>query len=98
MTNDLYAIRTFYFKYKSNFKIETNNNKNWNVWITYHLINNICINVRPNDAKKKVELITQQLAAQKITQKEVLPIEHCILEEIESNDRAIVITVTHVSI
>ncbi|XP_060863705.1 LOW QUALITY PROTEIN: probable ATP-dependent RNA helicase spindle-E [Metopolophium dirhodum] len=51
--------------------------------------------LKPNDAKKKVELITQQLAAQKITQKEVLPIEHCILEEIESNDRAIVITVTH---
>lgn len=84
--------------FKSNFKLETNNDKNWNVCITYHLINNICINVRPNDAKKKIELITQQLAAQEITQKEVLPIEHCILEEIESNNRAIIITVTYVSI
>jgi len=87
-----------FVNFKSNFKIETNNNENWNVCITYHLINNICINVRPNDAKKKVELITQQLAAQEITQKEVLPIERCILEDIESNNRAIVITVTYVSI
>lgn len=36
--------------------------------------------------------------AQEITQKEVLPIQHCILEEIESNNKAIVITVTYVSI
>ncbi|XP_025201691.1 probable ATP-dependent RNA helicase spindle-E [Melanaphis sacchari] len=48
--------------------------------------------LRPNDAKKKMELITQQMAAQKITCKEVLPIQHCILEEIESNNRVIVIT------
>jgi len=98
LTNDLYAICKFYFKYKSNFILETNNNKNRNVWITYHLINIICINFRPNDAKKKLELITQQLATQEITQKEVLPIEHCILEEIKSNNRAIVIEVTYVSI
>lgn len=63
-----------------------------------HLSFNCCINVRPNDAKKKVELITQQMAAQEITHKEISPIEHCILEEIESNDRAIAITVTYVSI
>ncbi|XP_026807070.1 probable ATP-dependent RNA helicase spindle-E [Rhopalosiphum maidis] len=50
--------------------------------------------LKPNDAKKKVELITQQMAAQKIFHKEVLPIQHCILEEIESNNRAIVIMVT----
>jgi len=61
------------------------------------LSNTIYINNRPIDAKKKVELITQQMAAQKIFHKEVLPIQHCILEEIESNNRAIVIIVTFVS-
>jgi len=45
-----------------------------------------------------MELITQQMAAQETTQKEVLPIQRCVLEEIESNNRAIVITVTYVSI
>jgi len=37
------------------------------------------------------------MAAQKITCKEVLPIQRCILEEIESNNKPIVITVTYVS-
>lgn len=51
--------------------------------------------LKPSDAKKKLELITQQMAAQKITCKAVLPIQRCILEEIESNNKAIVITVTY---
>jgi len=38
------------------------------------------------------------MADQKLSQQEVLPIQHCILEEIELNNKAIVITVTFVSI
>jgi len=38
------------------------------------------------------------MAAQEITHKEELPIQRCILEEIESNNKAIVINVTYVSI
>jgi len=37
------------------------------------------------------------MAAQEITCKEVLAVQRCILEEIESNNKAIVITVTYVS-
>ncbi|XP_050064006.1 probable ATP-dependent RNA helicase spindle-E [Aphis gossypii] len=51
--------------------------------------------LKPNDAKKKLKLITQQMAAQKITPKEVLPIQRCILEETEFNNKDIIITVTY---
>lgn len=60
------------------------------------LYNNIYINVRPNDAKKRVDL-TKEMAAQKISQKEIIPIHHSVLEEIEPNNRAIVLLVSYVS-
>jgi len=61
------------------------------------LFNNTFINYRPNDSRKRLELTTQQMAAQEITPREVLPIQRCILEEIDFNNKAIVITVTYVS-
>lgn len=64
-----------------------------------HLILKLNIFIRPTDAQKRVDFVTKQMIAQKISQQEiVLPITKCIIEEIETNTRVIHITISYVSI
>lgn len=58
----------------------------------------MCIFIRPDDANKRVKLLKQK-SVQKIPQKKIiLPIEKCVIDEIEPNVKIIDVLISFVSI